>query len=278
MLQDILKEKCKCEQVGTTKDTARKILQLILKKENLKDIPDLDIDALGYNHKMNKLMIIQIRSRDDTGGMTAKSSLVEFLKEMLRKKIKPKTSILYNMAVWDARDSAQKKSTIKKLYTSLSDYIDIKEKEFEKGLERSISLKKNIELKLSYGTEEIARSFYEWTDKRDRNILKSIETIVEKIYKWDDLWVAYVVASLELELKVMKGISNIEIMNSYLCNNGLQLQMGNYKEIVESIENIAAELIKLWDKDTLPVATPKEQLLYIKDLLYLKACFLNQSK
>ena len=43
-----------------------------------------DMDAVGWKEDLNKLALIQIRSRDDTGGTTAKASLIDYAREMIR--------------------------------------------------------------------------------------------------------------------------------------------------------------------------------------------------
>lgn len=65
-----------------------------------------DMDAVGWNEDLNKLVLIQMRSRDDTGGTTAKASLIDYAREMIRLNKKgqlPKyknLEILYIMAIW----------------------------------------------------------------------------------------------------------------------------------------------------------------------------------
>ena len=56
---------------------------------------------MAINLTSKKTLIIQLRSRDDTGGTTAKGSLVDFLRELLRQN---SSDVLYLVCVWDPRN------------------------------------------------------------------------------------------------------------------------------------------------------------------------------
>ncbi|MDI6784804.1 MAG: hypothetical protein QME64_12020, partial [bacterium] len=91
MLQDILSSYCGCDQVPKSPTETNKVFGALFNKKT----PRLDADAVGINSKNKKAIVIQLRSRDDTGGTTAKSSLVELLKEFLRDKNIPNKTLLY---------------------------------------------------------------------------------------------------------------------------------------------------------------------------------------
>ena len=73
------------------------------------ELPKLDIDVLAVDVTNKKTLIIQLRSRDDTGGTTAKASHVDFLRELLRLNTVPQGTVLYLVCVWDPRDAQQKR-------------------------------------------------------------------------------------------------------------------------------------------------------------------------
>lgn len=43
-----------------------------------------------------------------------------------------------------------------------------------------------------------------WTETNDTSILNSIKDLINLIENWDDLWIAYSVANIELEVKNLK--------------------------------------------------------------------------
>ena len=73
----------------------------------------LDLDIVARNHRGGTI-VIQLRSRDDTGGTTAKSSLVEALRYMLTDSKHNNNELLYVVGIWEPVDSNQKKITIPK--------------------------------------------------------------------------------------------------------------------------------------------------------------------
>ena len=87
------------------------------------ELPKLDIDVLAVDVTNKKTLIIQLRSRDDTGGTTAKGSLVDFLRELLRLNTVPQGDVLYLVCVSDPRDAQQKRSTVNKMFSAPKDFI-----------------------------------------------------------------------------------------------------------------------------------------------------------
>jgi len=68
----------------------------------------LDIDVVAKKSK-GKVLALQLRSRDDTGGTTAKSSLVEALRQVMKKSVEKDADLFYLIGIWDKIKSNQKK-------------------------------------------------------------------------------------------------------------------------------------------------------------------------
>ncbi len=211
VLQEILRNYTDCNIVPGNVSEMQEIIQ---DAYNLTEKPTLDIDALGKDEKNKKIIIIQIRSRDDTGGTTAKGSLVDFLRDLLREHKTSNYKLLYLIAVWDERNSLQKSATISKMYSSLKENIDIEKNDFENKINTGVKLSKKITLKLAYGTDEISQALFKWNTSKNKKVLQSIKNITKTITDWDDLWVSYAVLALELEINAFHNITNIEILNN----------------------------------------------------------------
>ena len=246
-----------------------------------KDLGKHDIDSLGLHKDLNKLLIIQIRSRDDTGGTTAKGSLVELLSVMLKEKIDFKQDITYLVMIWVPLDGNQKKSTIRKFYNSLSNVVQdsIDEDEFFEDItQKGYRFKNtNITIKLDYGLREFANTLQRWAE-RSEDFLNLINVATEKIENWDDLWISYAIASLEIEIKKLHGINNIDLLKNKLPSLDNKLDTTSYDNLVKSIDRMTEELIKIWSEDSLPVKSLSDSVLYLRDLLFLYACYKRISR
>jgi hypothetical protein len=270
ILQDILENYCGCNIVPRKPAEAKKVIKDLFNT----DSPNLDIDVVGINSTNSKTIMIQLRSRDDTGGTTAKSSLVELLKEFLRNEKDSKIPLLYLVAIWDTRDSRQKKSTIEKMYSSLKDYIEISRDDFYSNITNGIQLEHNLTLQLGYGVTEISEILYNWSNSQNSETLISIEKVVNNIEKWDDLWISYAISSLELDIKFTKKFSNIDLLNKYLKELNLSFNRENpYATYVLLIDDYTTKIMKRWIENSIPFQNPAEQYLYIRDLLFLRACY-----
>ncbi len=267
VIQEILRNYTDCNIVP---DKAAEMQEIIQDAYNLSDKPTLDIDALGKDEKNKKIIIIQIRSRDDTGGTTAKGSLVDFLRALLRENKISKYKLLYLIAVWDERNSLQKNSTISKMFSSLKENIAIEKNDFEKKIDEGVELSKNITLKLAYGTDEISQALFKWDTSSNNKVLKSIKNITKTITNWDDLWVSYAVSSLELEINSLHNISNIKILNNYLETENLKL---NNKINYQYINEIALKVASKWKENSIPLPSVSDKILYIRDLIFLKLIY-----
>lgn len=116
MLQRILQQYGRCNNVP---DKNKDRLSLLDEIFETNEFTELDIDVMASDFTNKKTLVIQLRSRDDTGGTTAKGSLVDLLRELLRLNKVPQSDVLYLVCVWDPRDSQQKISTIRKMFSSL---------------------------------------------------------------------------------------------------------------------------------------------------------------
>ncbi len=269
IIMEILKHYVKCDIVPQKASKMRDELKDIFHAK----IPNLDVDAMGIMTSDEKAIVIQLRSRDDTGGTTAKASLVDLLKELLRINKTPDYEILYLVCVWDKRQSTQKHSTIKKMYSSLQDVVKLDKRQFFDELSYGIDLKQNIRLKMAYGTDEIMKSFFQWSGSKDERILNSIAEVSKLIEHWDDLWISYAIASIEIGINSLLKQSNIELLNSKCRKLNTTFDYSSYPALVNSIDVMLQDLIPMWNEDSIPFHALSDKVHYIRDLLYLKACY-----
>ncbi len=270
MLQTILKEYGRCDNIPEKSSEMLSILKAIF---GVDELPKLDVDAMGVDSLNEKVILIQLRSRDDTGGTTAKESLVDMLRALLRTNKIPQNDILYLVCVWDARDSQQKKSTVAKMFSALRDLIETSEDEFYHVVDGKIDLRERISLQMVYGTDEIAHSLFEWIADPDDEMLNAIATTVNIVEDWDDLWVSYAIASLELPLISFSKYSNVKLLNEKWDQIGARFSFDSYKELTKSIDQATQKIIPLWTEDSIPLKSLSDKAHYIRDLLFLKACY-----
>ena len=124
-----------------------------------------------------------------------------------------------------------------------------------------------------YRTYNITNSLHEWLIDENYDVLHSISTIVRIVENWDDLWVSYAVASLELENFNLSNMSNVRVLNEEYKEIGADFNYSSYVELTQSIDDIFKCLIPKWNENSIPFRTPSDQAHYIKDLLFLKACY-----
>ncbi len=267
VMKEIIKNYTECNVVP---DKTLEMQKIIKKTYHFKEKPSLDIDSLGKDDKNKRIIIVQLRSRDDTGGTTAKGSLADFLRYLLRTHKKPSYEITYLIAVWDKRKSQQKNSTITKIYSSLKEYIKIKEEDFKKRISLGLEISKNLNIKLAYGTDEISTSLYEWNRKKSKNILSSIKKVTKTITNWDDLWISYAISSLEIEIKSFYGYSNIEILDKHLKKLNIEL---NESFNIKDLDDTALKISSIWKQDSIPLPSVSDRILYIRDLIFIKLIY-----
>jgi len=233
-----------------------------------------DIDVIAKNN--SKIMAIQLRSNVDTGGTTAKASLVEvFGKVLSLPKIKNK-SFLYHVGVWETEGN-QKTITKEKFYDLLEHHLralKIKKDKFISDVEGGIDVKQGVSLKLSFGTEEILKTIKEWLGNPDNLKDSAIKDMTKKLESWDDLWLSYAIVSIEMELQEIKGFNNVKYLNGLLSN--IKYDTSNFtksKEFVDLANEITLKIIPLWKKPSIPLDSPSDKSHYIRDLIILKLMY-----
>ncbi len=232
----------------------------------------LDIDVVAKKSK-GRVLALQLRSRDDTGGTTAKSSLVEALRGVMKKHVEEDADLFYLIGIWDTIKSNQKNITISKIYESLKPYFQktISKDHFVNNIEKGIKLHKGITLKLAYGDEEIVKDVSEWIGQDTQLDYGSMKKIIKTLESSDDLWLSYAIASLELENIELRGINNIQYLNELLKSEKLDISaFTSNDEYLKLANELALKIIPKWDKDSLPVQTMSEKAHYIRDLILLR--------
>jgi hypothetical protein len=231
-----------------------------------------DIDVLVKN--TSKVMAVQLRSRDDTGGTTAKSSLVEaFRTSMALPKVKG-IDFFYHIGIWEGIDSNQKSITKSKIFDALEHQLTplkINKQKFISEIEKGIQIKPEIFLKLSYGTVEILKVIKAWLGNPENLKDSAIKDMIMKLENWDDLWLSYAIASIELETQKIKGFNNIEYLNKLLSK--FKYDTSKFKtnnEFLMLANELASKLIPLWEQPSIPLESPSDKVHYIRDLILLK--------
>lgn len=232
----------------------------------------LDIDVVARKSKGN-VLVLQLRSRDDTGGTTAKSSLVEVLRNVMNQDVIKKSNLLYLIGIWDVRQSNQKNITIDKIYESLLPYFreKLSKNDFSDNIENGISLFDGVVLKLSYGVENIVESVSNWVGEDTKLDYSSMKNIIMSLEKSDDFWLSYVIASHELKNIKLKGINNIKYLDELLSNESFDISNFNSNEDYLDLANsLTLRIIPKWENDSLPVSSVSEKIHYIRDLILLR--------
>jgi hypothetical protein len=235
-----------------------------------------DIDVIAQNN--SKVMAIQLRSNVDTGGTTAKSSLVELFGKVLSlPKIKNK-SLFYHIGVWETEGN-QKTITKDKFYDLLEHHLTklkIDRSKFMAEIEKGIIIKPDVSLKLSFGTKEILKSIKSWLGNPENLKDSAIEDMTKKMENWDDLWLAYAIASIEIEMQKIKGFNNIDYLNKILSKFKVDIsKFTKSEEYVNLANNLASKIIPLWKEPSIPLDSPSDKIHYIRDLILLKFIFLK---
>jgi hypothetical protein len=235
--------------------------------------PDVDLVTEYTKNGKNHLLVIQLRSRDDTGGTTAKASLTKALEPIatLAKENKPRQTIIYLIGIWEPRDEQQRTSLVNEVIRTLKQYIAKEEEDIHNKISQGqgTMICQDVFLRLAYGAEEI-ESFinqkvfgvqHQSFESRHRDAA-SLSEIVNKLRRWDDLWLTYAVVTIELSCFLMKGKSNID----YLID---KLKYTNHRVSKENVDTLASELLSSWEDTALPFEKPADNYLYIRDMLYL---------
>lgn len=264
--------------------TINEIMQKLYPNHNSTGNSLGDVDVLAVVHaetSFRKAIAIQIRSRDDTGGTTAKGSLVDFLKKMRDLGV-PQFEVLYLIAVWEEQNSSQKSTTVSKIINALEKETKGKEEEQTKPQEMFNALfsgeryliKERIYLQLRYGRQCIQQAIDDWVKVNNSSSANDLEELAREFVCWDDFWLAYAVATIEIHNKKLTGKSNIDILlNAIRQMNGIADKLSSEKSTHADFDKAATDIVKTWREPCQPFNAPSDMFLYIRDLLYLYAIY-----
>lgn len=250
--------------------SVRDMLRILYpQSQNLEKIRQ-DVDILAMTSQCASYtcaLAIQIRSRDDTGGTTAKGSLVDFLK-VLCGLGEPSMRTLYLICVWDAGDENQKEATIGKILQAMKPHVKEERLEDMRRLLRAgkrFRVARRLYLQMRYGADGIQSAIEDWVRSAASG---KIQNLADEIARWDDFWLAYAVASIEIHNKELTGNTNIEKLTNLLNS-------GDYSkdDLPERIDQITHEIVLKWDTECHPFSKPRDITLYIRDLLYLYSIY-----
>jgi len=227
---------------------------------------DHDLDVMAWNQ--SDYLLVQIRSRDDTGGTTAKGSLVELPRDILREKISVSSPVRYVIYVWEPLQENQRRALINKILGELHEQV--KTTDLEEKLDRGepAEIHEKIELQLAYGPTQFADILLQFT--RNPQLKDVFERTTRFVSSWDDLWLSYAIASLELGHLATKDVSNFQILERKLRLDNIAFTHEDLRQYLEASKTYALQLLPKWTEETLPVSSPADQLIYIRDLILLK--------
>ena len=270
-IKEVLRETDQSLKVPDDLKDKISILASVFKGYNSKG----DVDVVAQNK--NKVMAVQLRSGDDTGGTTAKSSLVEAFRTSLSlPKIKD-TNFFYHIGVWEGINSNQKNITKSKIYDTLAHQLiplGITKQKFLDDIENGILVKPEITIKLSYGTIEILKTIKEWLGNPKNLKDSAIKDMIVRLENWDDLWLSYAIASIEIEIQKIRGFNNIEYLDRLLNNMKYDtIKFTKNQEYINLANELALKIIPLWSQPSIPLDSPSDKVHYIRDLILLKLIY-----
>ena len=240
----------------------------------------------GISHDLDLVLkrdggfiVIQIRSRDDTGGATAKRSLSAPLRPILEHERRTgrglRRGLDYIIYVWEPLDQSQKGSLVNNTISELGigpEGVEDLKRELMRG--SRVELGRGLTLQIVYGTDKLIDTLCSYEDCREIESLKAtLEEMLDKLGKWDDLWLTYAIVSLELDNYILKGYTNIAILEDKLRNLGITLEQRDLENYRCSSIDLARKLMPYWKEDTLPVKSPSDQLHYLRDLVLLRMMY-----
>ncbi|GEM_PF-2468272 len=287
-LEEILKKILTIEEmgitpeIGSTKDEKIKILtDTVGSEKKAKEIIDKhDIDVLATVN--DKVIILQMRSRDDTGGATAKPSLAELLKKLKDEELSKE--ILYIIYIWvkPRAEPQQKITLINKLLSmiNLENETEIKEK-LKGG--KVVQINEKLKTCIIYGAEELIKTLWsefgvEIDNENYRKALERYKIYLELLSTWDDLWLAYAIATLELENLVKYGRTNVSILSDKLRSMNLEEYLksrkclNEYEKCSAKISKDVSPLIR-GDEDIIPFDSLGDKINYIRDVILLRIVY-----
>lgn len=286
-LEEILKKILAIEEMRITpripssKNEKIEILKNTLgskyKAKNVIDKHDIDILA----EVNDKVVILQIRSRDDTGGATAKPSLAELLRKLKDEELL--RDVLYVIFIWvkPNTEPQQKVTLINKLLSmiDLEDKPEIKEKLKQSGVAQ---IKEKLKVCIVYGAEELIKTLWSElgveVDEKYKDVFEKYKRYLELLSAWDDLWLAYAVATFELENLVKYGKTNMSVLSDKLHNTNFDEYLKSSK-CLEKYEECSAEISKEIspmikdEEDIIPFNSVGDKMNYIRDIILLRIVY-----
>lgn len=229
----------------------------------------ISYDVDFFAEKSGRILLGQIRSTDVTGGTTAKSSLVDLLRFIYReKRLDPETH--YVIFVWEPLEQQQKRSLISKIWDSLRSELGTQnERAFKAHIDEGWQIPRTrIQIRLIYGIGDFGDELNHFAESRIAK--RKLLSLWESIQEWDDLWLSYAVASIELENQIFKGHTNFQVLNKKLDELGITISNDDIMNYKVSSITIAERIARNWTEDTLPVTAPADTLNYLRDLVLLK--------
>jgi len=269
-IKEVLRETDQSLKVPDKLNDKISILAGVFKGYNSKG----DIDVVAQNK--TKVMAVQLRSNVNTGGTTAKSSLVEVFRKVLSLPKIKSSSLFYHIGVWE-EEGNQKTITKTKIYDTLEHYLTplgITKEAFISNIEKGMTIKQDLFLKLSFGTTEILKSIKKWLGNPKNLKDSAIRDMVVRLENWDDLWLSYAIASIEIEIQKIRGFNNIEYLNKLL--NNIKYDTSKFtknEEFVNLANELALKIIPLWQQPSVPLDSPSDKVHYIRDLILLKLIY-----
>ena len=268
LLKEIMRSSGARVRVADKESDKKELLAKVIPKYDSK----LDLDIVARNQS-GETIVVQLRSRDDTGGTTAKSSLVEALRYMLTDFKHNENKLLYMVGIWESIDSNQKRITVQKIHSSLETHIrpSISADKFEAGIEAGIEVVGGITLQLAHGKNSIIDTIAQWVDKSSQSIHSLMLKETNKLDCSDDFWLAYTIVSLELENNHLKNQSNTKHLQALLKGKNRKLNnCRTSQDFVNLANSLALDITPRWHQDSLPLTTLSEKMHYVRDLILLK--------
>lgn len=263
-------------EVGKKKKLRNKIIEGFI--NNYEFQKDIDLAIKKQN---NHILLLQLRSKDGTGGTTAKASNVSVLKDLLERKndIKKDSSCLYLIGVWDGKSTSQKNSMITNCYDAISHLIDNKftKEFFLKNMEKGINLLPKLKLKLVYDYENIANEIDSWSEssKRGINIASYLKRNLSNVQEYDDFYLIFTCLSSELYNFYIKKIDNFYHLEQLLIDEKISNPIDKINYLSES-NRLADKIFHKWDHvNNLTPHEPKssDAKQYIRDLILIKFAY-----
>ena len=107
--------------------------------------------------------------------------------------------------------------------------------------------------------------------KNKRSVHAAMIKEIDRLDRSDDFWLAYAIASLELENNYLAGESNAQHLSKLLEGKLEDLEKcRSSQDFVDLANELALGITPGWHQDSLPVASLSEKIHYVRDLILLK--------